>query len=74
MMGAAPGDPRSAESNGIMFFPIIPNNEEQSWAELLAEGLTQFFEGVYRRAHADRLHREFDTALLETPPWKQAVQ
>ena len=30
MMGAAPGDPGSAESNGIMFFPIIPSSEEQS--------------------------------------------
>ena len=73
MIGDAPGDLRSAEANGVLFYPIIPGQEEDAWAELLHEGIERFFEGTYRGPYADRLLEAFDAALPESPPWKGAT-
>jgi phosphoglycolate phosphatase-like HAD superfamily hydrolase len=69
MVGDAPGDQKAAQSNGVLFFPIIPGQEEKYWAELKNEGLNRFFKGTYAGAYQDRLLREFDLALPEKPHW-----
>jgi phosphoglycolate phosphatase-like HAD superfamily hydrolase len=70
MVGDAPGDQKAAQSNGVLFFPIIPGREEQCWAELNREGLQRFFKGTFGGVYQEALLREFDLALPEKPSWK----
>src|SRR6266487_2638926 len=43
MIGDAPGDFKAAKSNGALFFPVTPGNEEACWERLYKEGLDHFF-------------------------------
>jgi phosphoglycolate phosphatase-like HAD superfamily hydrolase len=70
MIGDANGDLKAAKSNGVLFFPINPGKEEQSWEKLYNEGLDRFFEGTYKGAYEDELIKEFETYLPEHPHWK----
>src|SRR5947208_829099 len=47
MVGDAPGDLKAAEANGVLFFPIRPGSEDESWALLHDEALPRFFAGTY---------------------------
>ncbi len=70
MVGDAPGDHKAAKANDALFFPIIPGDEEASWAELGGEGLKRFFNGTFAGAYQDALLAAFDKALPSLPPWK----
>lgn len=72
MIGDAPGDYKAAAKNGVLFFPIVPGCEEQSWADFLKEGLPRFFEGSFAGEYQQKLLDIFDRALPELPPWQQA--
>ena len=69
MIGDAPGDFRAAKSNGALFFPINPANEETAWERLYKEGLGRFFAGTYAGAYENALVKEFDACLPEKPNW-----
>ena len=71
MVGDAPGDLRAAQANGVLFFPIIPGDEESSWREFVGEGLDRFFAGTYRGLYEEGLLDRFDHALPESPPWEE---
>jgi phosphoglycolate phosphatase-like HAD superfamily hydrolase len=70
MIGDAPGDYNAAKANGVLFFPINPGHEEDSWDRLLNEGLEKFFNGSFAGAYAAKLLEEFDSFLPEKPAWK----
>ncbi|MCK5586355.1 HAD family hydrolase [Candidatus Bipolaricaulota bacterium] len=70
MVGDAPGDLRSAQANDVLFFPIIPGEEEESWKEFIRQGLDRFFAGTYRGAYEQKLLEQFDCALPESPAWE----
>ncbi len=70
MIGDANGDLKAARSNGVLFFPVNPGKEEQSWEKLFNEGLEMFFKGTFKGAYEDELIREFETYLPEHPNWK----
>jgi phosphoglycolate phosphatase-like HAD superfamily hydrolase len=70
MIGDANGDLKAAKSNGVLFFPIIPGKEEQSWEKLYNEGLDKFFAGKFKGAYEEELIREFETYLPQQPHWK----
>lgn len=70
MVGDAPGDLRAAQANGVLFYPIIPGEEEASWAELISEGLPQFFDGGYGGLYENELLERFECALPELPTWE----
>jgi phosphoglycolate phosphatase-like HAD superfamily hydrolase len=70
MLGDAPGDFKAAKSNGALFFPINPGNEEASWERLCKEGLDRFFAGTFAGAYEATLVKEFDASLPENPHWK----
>ena len=71
MIGDAPGDQKAATVNGVLFFPINPGHEEQSWERLYREGLTRFFNGTFAGDYQKSLIGEFDRHLPELPPWKR---
>ena len=71
MVGDAPGDLRSAQANDVLFFPIIPGDEETSWREFIGEGLDRFFGGTYSGLYEEGLLERFDRALPEAPPWEE---
>lgn len=47
MVGDAPGDCDAAEKNGIWYFPILVNWEEECWSELREGALDLFLAGSY---------------------------
>ncbi|CAN5909239.1 HAD family hydrolase [soil metagenome] len=70
MIGDAPGDRKAAEANGVLFFPINPGHEEESWQRFQDEALSKFFDGTYKGDYmADRI-AEFEALLPEHPSWK----
>jgi len=69
MIGDAPGDFKAAKSNGALFFPINPGNEEESWERFFTEALERFFAGAYAGDYEAQLVKEFDACLPEKPAW-----
>jgi phosphoglycolate phosphatase-like HAD superfamily hydrolase len=70
MLGDAPGDQKAAEGNGVLFYPIVPGKEEESWQRFHDEALPLFFAGRYAGPYmADRI-AEFHESLPENPPWQ----
>jgi phosphoglycolate phosphatase-like HAD superfamily hydrolase len=63
MIGDAKGDMEAAFNNEVLFFPIIPGKEDQSWIELLNEGLKRFIEGSFRGEFQDYLTGKFLDSL-----------
>jgi len=47
MVGDAPGDLQAAKANDVLFYPVVPGEEEASWEWLSREGLDRFFEERY---------------------------
>ncbi|MDO4349196.1 MAG: HAD hydrolase-like protein [Eubacteriales bacterium] len=72
MIGDAPGDLEAARQNGVLFFPIRPGEEVESWAEFTAEGLGRFLNGTFAGEYEARQIERFNGSLKDTPPWKQA--
>jgi phosphoglycolate phosphatase-like HAD superfamily hydrolase len=71
MIGDAPGDLEAARVNGVLFYPVIPGNEAESWRRLFEEALGRFFDGEYDGAYEAALIAEFESVLPKTPPWKR---
>jgi phosphoglycolate phosphatase-like HAD superfamily hydrolase len=69
MIGDAPGDYQAARANDVLFYPIVPGNEAQSWERFYQEGLARFLEGTFAGAYEAKLLAEFDESLPEHPPW-----
>ncbi len=71
MIGDAPGDFRAAEKNGVLFFPILPGREEESWGELFSSGLDHFFNGTFKEIYQNELLEAFEESLPVKPPWEK---
>jgi phosphoglycolate phosphatase-like HAD superfamily hydrolase len=69
MVGDAPGDMKAAKSNGVLFYPIMPGSEEESWEKFFKEGIDKFFNGRYAGPYEQKLIKEFEKRLPENPPW-----
>ncbi len=71
MVGDAPGDLSAARANGVLFYPIEPGFEDESWERFRDEALPKFFDGSFAGSYmADRVER-FLALLPEVPPWKR---
>lgn len=70
MIGDAPGDLKAARANNALFYPILPGNEEASWARFHDEAIDKFLGGTFAGAYEKELLADFDKALPELPPWK----
>lgn len=69
MIGDAPGDQKAAEGNGVLFYPIVPGHEEDSWQRFHDEALGRFLAGTYQGLYMKKLIEEFHAVLPEKPPW-----
>ena len=70
MVGDAPGDLKAARAVGLLFFPVNPGYEEESWQRLHDEALDRFYSGAYAGAYEKERIAEFEKLLPSTPPWK----
>ena len=70
MIGDAPGDYEAAQKNEILFFPVLPGQEEYSWKRFYNEAANKFFEGSYAGKYQEELLDEFNKLLPFHPPWK----
>jgi len=69
MIGDAPGDMQAAKTNGVLFYPINPANEEASWQRFLEEASDKFFAGEFEGEYEEKLIKEFNNCLPENPSW-----
>ncbi|MGL4463664.1 MAG: HAD family hydrolase [Planctomycetia bacterium] len=69
MVGDALGDYNAAVANGVLFFPVNPGAEDESWRRFHDEAIHRFFAGTYAGAYEAALLAEFRSYLPETPPW-----
>ncbi len=47
MIGDAPSDRAAAEAVGVLFYPIEPGREDESWQRFYEEAMPRFFAGTY---------------------------
>ena len=69
MVGDAPGDHAASEGNGVLFYPIVPGQEVESWSRLRSEAANKFHAGVYAGAYMEDMLEQFDAVLQEKPCW-----
>jgi phosphoglycolate phosphatase-like HAD superfamily hydrolase len=70
MVGDAPGDMNAARSNGFLFYPINPGQEEGSWQRFREEAVDRFLAGTYAGPYEEHLIAEFEALLPSVPPWR----
>lgn len=63
MIGDAPGDLVAAHTNQVLFYPIIPGKEEDSWKRLVDQSFKRFINGSYDENYENQLINEFWGAL-----------
>lgn len=63
MVGDAPGDLQAAETNGVLYYPILVGKEGFSWQRLADEALAKFQEGTFRGEYQQKLIDEFNANL-----------
>ncbi len=60
MIGDAPGDHTAAEKNGVLFYPIVPEHEVESWESMYAEGAARLrcrtYSGDYMMSQLARFY------------------
>ena len=54
MIGDAPGDSDAAEKNGVHYYPILVNQEKESWAEAIAVAFEKLQNGEFAPYAADK--------------------
>ena len=69
MIGDAPSDFKAAKTNSALFYPIVPWQEEQSWARFQQEGLNRFLSDSFTGEYETALLQEFNATLPDKPAW-----
>lgn len=63
MVGDAMGDYEAAIKNGIWFYPIIVQREEESWERLEKEAFPRLKKGAFDERYQREIFEEFEKAL-----------
>jgi phosphoglycolate phosphatase-like HAD superfamily hydrolase len=66
MIGDAKGDFDASVNNGILFYPVIPGKENESWKRFLNEGFEKFIKGTFAGDYENKLLTEFWESLPES--------
>ena len=74
MIGDGVGDLQAAREAGSHFFPILPSEEEESWARFCDEAYPRFLNGGYGSEYESALVTDFENRLPTIPPWKSGEQ
>ncbi|HOJ76917.1 MAG TPA: HAD family hydrolase [Bacillota bacterium] len=69
MVGDALGDLQAAEANGVLFYPILPGREDESWKQFYEEGIERFLNGQFEGEYQLQLINQFKDLLPEKPWW-----
>jgi len=69
MIGDAPGDLKAARANDLLFYPVIPGKEEESWEIFYNEIIDLFLTGKYTKNIEADFIAEFNSFLPEKPKW-----
>ena len=69
MLGDAPGDLNAAKKNGVLFYPILPGNEDASWKHFHDEVFDKFIQSDYAGVCEDAEISLFESCLAEHPRW-----
>ena len=59
MCGDAVGDMKAAAENGVLYYPINVNHENESWTRMREEALERFLNGTFEGGFQDIVMREF---------------
>ena len=59
MVGDAIGDKEAAQTNGVLYYPILPGKESESWRELCEVALGKLQDGTYRGEYQEKKTKEF---------------
>ena len=73
MIGDAPGDGQAAKKNGILFYPICPLKETESWKQFYVQTLDWFLNGQYAGEHERQVIDQFEKILPKTPTWRTQI-
>ena len=68
-VGDAASDLKAAQDNGVLFFPIVPGKENESWQELREVALQSFVAGEYRQKKMDAYIDAFLASLPDAQTW-----
>lgn len=69
MIGDAVRDHQAAIAEGVLYYPIVPSQETESWKMLLEEAADRFHTGSYHGAYMDGLLAGFYKVLRDEPEW-----
>jgi len=70
-IGDAMGDLNAARANHVLFYPICPQREEESWERFCKEAYGRFLNRTYAGDYERTLIEAFENLLPETPPWRR---
>jgi len=66
MLGDAPGDYQAARANDVLFYPILPGNEEAAWQRFFSEALAKFLNLEFAGDYAANRLIEFEKCFRNT--------
>ncbi len=70
LIGDAPGDRDAAAKEGVLYYPINPGREKESWIRFTEEALPKFLDGTFAGAYQAALVEEFEAYLPNEVPWE----
>ena len=65
MIGDAPGDGTAADKCGVLFFPVVIQEEEQSWKCLKDQAFQRFLDRTYKGEYEKEQRHKFMSALKQ---------
>jgi hypothetical protein len=70
LIGDAPGDRDAAAKEGVLYYPINPGREKESWLRFTDEALPKFLDGTFAGAYQQAIIAEFESYLPGEVPWE----
>lgn len=65
MVGDALGDLKAAESNGVLYYPIMVRKEKESWTRFIGEALNKFTNNEFKGEYQEMVIEEFRNNLTK---------